>query len=135
MKTDNCWMYDGEPLTEPPEKKMAFVYLIEHVPTGLKYIGKKNFYSSKTKIVAGKKKKFKVESDWRDYYSSSEDIKEMVKGGDSFKRTILHLCANVGSANYLEAKEQFLNCVLEKPEEWLNGQIRCRIHHSHVKLS
>ena len=37
----------------------GFVYIITHIPTGKKYIGKKFFTKSKTKQVKGKKKKIK----------------------------------------------------------------------------
>ena len=130
------WYYNGEPVETIDDKYLAFVYLITNITTGKKYIGLKTTKSSKTKTVKGKKKKFKVESDWRNYWSSSEDLKNDLElfGKENFKREILYFCINKGTANYLEAREQFDNRVLEKPDDWYNGIINCRVHWSHVKL-
>jgi hypothetical protein len=129
------WMYQGQELQEIPEGYTAFVYLITNKLTNKKYIGKKLFYFTKTKSIKGKKKRIKQESDWKEYWSSSEDVKKDVKeyGEENFLREIIKLCINKGSASYYEAKEQFINEVLEKPEEWYNGQIQVRVHKTHIK--
>lgn len=126
---------DKEYTGEDIQDWSGFVYLITNLATGKKYIGKKLFWFSKQRVVKGKKKRTKVESDWKEYYSSSEELKaDVVKmGKDMFRRDILHFCLNKGSTSYYEAKEQFLNEVLEKPDKWYNGQIQCRIHRSHIK--
>lgn len=131
------WIYNGEEFTsEMIAEHLGFVYLITHIPSGKKYIGKKLFLSAKTKVLKGKKKRYKVESDWKKYWSSSDLIKSMIKeeGEHAFSRQILHLCGNKGTLSYLEAREQMDRRVLEHPEEYLNGQIQCRIHWTHVKL-
>jgi len=46
-----------------PKKDIGFVYLITNLVSGRMYVGKKLFFSSKSKQVKGKKKKLKVESD------------------------------------------------------------------------
>ena len=130
------WYYKGEEYKgEDIQDWNSFVYLITNLQTGKKYIGKKLLWFSKSRIIKGKKKRTKVESDWRNYWSSSDDLKADVKklGEKNFKREILHFCINKGSASYYEAKEQFLNEVLEHPDLWYNGQIQCRIHRSHIK--
>ena len=129
------WTYQGQELQEIPEGYTAFVYLITNKLTNKKYIGKKLFYFTKTKSVKGKKKRIKQESDWKEYWSSSDDVKKDVKeyGEENFSREIIKLCINKGSASYFEAKEQFINEVLEKPEEWYNGQIQVRVHRTHIK--
>ena len=69
------WTYNGAEFTEEMiSDNYGFVYLITNTLTGRKYIGKKFFYSSKTKVVKGKKKKFKVSSDWKTYYGSSAEV-------------------------------------------------------------
>lgn len=130
------WYYkDNEYTGEDIQDWSGFVYLITNLATGKRYIGKKLFWFSKQRVVKGKKKRTKVESDWREYYSSSEDLKADVDkmGKSMFRREILHFCLNKGSTSYYEAKEQFLNEVLENPDKWYNGQIQCRIHRSHIK--
>ena len=110
------WIYNNKTFTEDLiGDNYGFVYLITNNVTNKKYIGKKFFYSSKTKQVKGKKKRFKVFSDWQTYYGSNEELKKdvIIHGKENFKREILHLCLTKGTTGYLEAKEQFLNCVLE----------------------
>ncbi|ASD50554.1 NAD synthetase [Acidovorax phage ACP17] len=129
----NPWMFHGQPFLEVPKGVVSFVYKLTHAETGKAYIGKKGFFFAKTKQVKGKKKRVKVDSDWREYFSSSDEIKAMVADGQHFTREILHLCYGTGEANYLEAREQMDNRVLENPDKWFNLQIQCRVHHTHLK--
>ena len=112
----------------------GFVYQIKNLTNGRKYIGKKFFYSAKTKIVKGKKKKLKVPSDWQTYYGSSDTLKQDVLqlGHDNFFREILHLCRSKGECGYLEAKEQFVRGVMES-EDYYNSWIMVRVRKSHLK--
>lgn len=131
------WQYNQEVFTE--EKigdYYGFVYQITNLSNNKKYIGKKFFYSSKTKQVNGKKKKFKVSSDWQSYYGSNQELKNDVEklGKDLFKREILHLCKTKGDCGYIEAKQQFVLDVLEKPDEYYNTWIMVRVHRKHLKL-
>ena len=130
------WLYDGspyEPIDLDPKKLYGFVYMIENLKTGHKYIGKKLFWSSKTRQVNKKKKRYKAESDWRDYYGSSESLQEDVKklGKNAFCRTILHLCKSKGECSYLEVYEQIVRNVL-LDETYYNKYIQCRINSSHI---
>jgi hypothetical protein len=129
------WLYNSSPLEEIPETAYGYVYLITNTVTGRKYIGKKLFWFRKTKVLKGKKKRIKVESDWRDYWSSSDEVKKDVEtlGADKFIREILHICPNKGSCNYLEAREQMDRRVLET-DNYYNGQIQCRVHRTHIKI-
>lgn len=129
------WLYHDAPLEEIPDGAYSFVYLITNLIDGRKYIGKKLFYFTKTKTIKGKKKKVKIESDWRDYWSSSDELKEDIQklGQENFKREILHICPNKGTASYYEAKYQMINEVLEYPDKWYNGQIQVRVHKNHIK--
>lgn len=129
------WLYNGLPFAGPDHCAIGFVYLITNRLDGRRYIGKKLFFFTKTKTLKGKKKRVKSESDWRDYWSSSEELKADVArlGVENFSREILYLCDNKGTMNYLEAREQFDRRVLEEPG-YYNGYIMCRLHKSHVKL-
>jgi hypothetical protein len=130
------WIYENKEFTEIPAGFTGFVYKITNLVDGREYFGKKLFWFTKTKIIKKKKKKIKEESDWKEYYSSSEELKQDVLklGKENFKREILFLCKNKGMMGYLEAKLQFQHEVLEIPNKFYNKQISCRIHHSHVKI-
>jgi hypothetical protein len=118
-----------------PEGIYGFVYLITNTINNRQYFGKKFFYSQKTRQVKGKKKKFKVESDWKEYYGSNDELLKDVEthGKDSFVRKILVFCRTKGECSYYEAKYQFENDVLLNPDKYYNSWIQCKIHRKHIK--
>lgn len=126
------WYYKNEPYEEIGEY-VGFVYQITNTLNNKKYIGKKNFYFSKTKQVKGKKKRIKVESDWKSYYGSNKELQEDVNkyGEQNFRRDILMLCKSKGEFGYYEAKFQFENNVLER-DDFYNTWIMCRVHKKHL---
>lgn len=130
------WFYNGEEVTTPPEGILGFVYCITNLEDNRQYIGKKTFYFAKYKIVKKKKKRIKVESDWKEYYGSSEELQNDVntKGESQFRREILYFCKTKGMMSYLELREQVDRRVLENQSLFYNKQIHCRIHASHIKL-
>ena len=128
------WLYNRESLTEIPEGAIGFVYLITNQANGMKYIGKKNFYFSKTKQVKGKKKRIKVESDWKEYYGSNKTLIEHVSlfNENKFTREILHLCKTKGEMTYYETKEIFaVDAVIS--EKYYNDWVMCRVRKNHIK--
>jgi len=127
------WYYNDVLFEEIPEGIVGYVYLITNLLNNRKYIGKKNFYFSKTKQVKGKKKKFKVESDWKTYFGSNKELCADVEkfGKENFKREILRLCKSKGEFSYFEAKIQFENNVLES-DEWYNSYIMVRVNKNHL---
>lgn len=131
----SLWYYNGQPIEEIDPQYDAFVYIITNIKTNKQYIGLKQTKFSKTKTLKGKKKRFKVESDWRDYWSSSEELKRDVitEGEQNFRREILYFCVNKAQANYLEAREQMDRRVLENPDKFYNGIINCRVSRNHIK--
>jgi hypothetical protein len=129
------WTYNNTDFTEDLiGNNYGFVYQITNLTNGRKYIGKKFFYSSKTKQVKGKKKRYKASSDWQTYYGSSAELTTDVLslGHDKFTREILHLCQSKGECSYVEAKEQFIRGVMET-EEYYNSWIMVRVRKSHLK--
>ena len=129
------WIYKDIEFTEQDiGDNYGFVYVITHLNTGKKYVGKKFFYSSRTKVVKGKKKKFKVISDWLSYYGSNAELQNdvQVHGKESFKREIIHLCKSKGECGYLEAKEQFDRCVLES-QDYYNAWIMVKVRKTHIR--
>jgi len=129
------WQYNNETFTEEMiGDNYGFVYIITNNSTNKKYIGKKFFYSMKTKQVNKKKKRIKVSSDWQSYYGSNAELQNDVKllGEENFTREIIHLCKSKGVCGYLEAKEQFIRNVLET-DDYYNTWIMVRVRQSHLK--
>jgi hypothetical protein len=129
------WIFDKNTFTtEQIGDNYGFVYVITNLSNNKKYIGKKFFYSSKTKQVKGKKKKIKVFSDWESYYGSNSELQNDVEklGKEMFTREIIHLCKSKGTCGYLEAKEQFIRNVLES-DDYYNSWIMVRVRKSHLK--
>ena len=125
------WTYQGKIVDEIPKEYVGFVYLITNLTNDKKYIGKKLAQFKVTKKpLKGKKNKRRStkESDWRDYWGSSDKLNEDVQtlGPENFTREILHYCTSRGELSYLEAKEQFDREVL-KTDEYYNGIINVRV--------
>ena len=126
------WTYKNKEVTEIPAEFIGFVYLITNTTNKRKYIGKKltQFKRSK-KPLKGRtnKRRYTVESDWRDYYGSSDELTADIEllGKDKFKREILYWCSSKSELSYIEAREQFTHKVLES-KQWYNGHIRVRVH-------
>jgi hypothetical protein len=137
------WTFQGSIVEELPEDCVGFVYLITNTVSGKMYIGKKLAKFSKTtyktvKLKNGTKKKkkirSKIDSDWREYWSSSDELKKDIAalGQENFTREILFYCKSKSECTYIEARTQFERKVLES-DDYYNGQISCRIHQSHIK--
>jgi hypothetical protein len=128
------WLYNDIPF-EDISDYVGFVYLITNLQNGRKYIGKKNFYFSKTRTIKGKKKRTKVESDWKEYFGSNKELLQDIEklGKENFKREIVRLCKSKGEFGYWEAKLQFENNVLES-NDYYNTWIMVRVHKKHLKL-
>lgn len=109
----------------------GFIYIITNTVTNKRYIGKKQMKSvKKLKPLKGRKNKrhFDVETDWKTYTSSSNDLNADIEkyGKDKFTFEIVWLCESKFELAYYEAKMQFDHDVLLK-EGFYNGIINCRI--------
>lgn len=113
------------------EETFGFIYEITNLIENKKYIGKKQCVSKiKRKPLKGKTRKridF-VESDWKEYTSSSEKLNEDIKkhGKENFLFKILKICGSKWELAYEEIKEQIKNDVLLR-DDYYNGIINVRI--------
>ena len=130
------WLYESNTVNELPEECVGFVYLITNNISGRKYIGKKLAKFSRSRPpLKGKKnrRRYKIESDWRDYWGSNEELKADVEelGTENFTKQILYYCKTKAECSYIEAREQFERKVLES-KEYYNGIIQVKVHGSHI---
>ena len=127
------WYYDGVPFDDDGTA-FGFVYLIENLITGKKYIGRKYFSKAGTKQVNGKKRKIRKASDWETYYGSNETLKREVTelGAHNFRRTILYLCKSRSECSYWETFEIFSRHAL-LDESFYNDWVSAKIRKAHLK--
>ncbi len=121
-------------LEDFPKDAVAFVYIITNKKTNQYYVGKKTLHLNRKKKITkkelleyegkrGRKPKsiqVVVESDWKTYYGSNEQLKEDVKtlGFDNFDRKILRICKSKREATYYEVKYQFAYNCLEDSQSY-----------------
>ena len=125
------WTYEGKQIDTISDEYEGFVYLITNKTNGKKYIGKKlaKFKTTKPPLKGRKnKRRGTKESDWREYWGSSDRLNEDVQqyGEDNFTREILYLCKSRAEMSYIEAREQFDRRVLET-DDYYNGIINVRV--------
>lgn len=137
------WTFKNDIIETLPEDCIGFVYLITNTVSGRMYIGKKlaKFSKTTTKTVVlkngtkkKKKIKSKIDSDWQEYYGSSNELNKDVEtfGKENFLREILFFCKSKAECSYIEAREQFTRRVLES-DDYYNNNIMIRVHGSHIK--
>lgn len=119
------------PKVSVPETPFGFVYCITNLADNKSYIGKKQMMSvKKMPPLKGKKNKRHkiVETDWRTYTSSSNELNDDIKkhGKENFRFEILQFCNSKWELAYYESKIQFQLDVLVS-EKYYNGIINCRI--------
>jgi len=127
----NMWLYKDKEINsieDMPADTFGFVYLVTHTPSGKKYLGKKQLISNRTlPPLKGSKRKRKIqkESDWKTYYGSQSEVKQLVKESQDmleFVREIIIFTSTKKQLTYFETKLQFVNEVLEN-DEYLNSNI------------
>jgi len=128
------WIYKNKEFTITDiQNNISFVYLITNNTTNKKYIGKKTFYFSRTKLLNGKKKRIKILSDWEVYWGSNKVLQEeVINNTDDYTREILYLCSSKSEASYLETYEIFTRNALLS-EEYYNEWVMCKITKLHLK--
>lgn len=118
------------------QDNFGFVYLITHIPTGRKYIGKKFFTKAATRQVKGKRKKIRKSSDWESYWGSNKKLQEEVKlnGVENYTREILRLCKTRSECSYWETWEIFSRHALIG-DGFYNEWVSCKIRKDHLKIT
>jgi hypothetical protein len=108
------------------EKNAGFVYLVHNSILSKSYIGKKLFRHRKNKNS--------VESDWKTYWGSSDDLRHDIErfGIENFSRAIVKICRTKSECSYEEARLQFVYDVLHNPARWYNAWISCRVTRRHL---
>ena len=118
-------------LEDASEVPFGFIYQITNLINNRKYIGKKQCLSIKKRApLKGKTKKRHqvVETDWRTYTSSSNELNSDIStlGIENFSFKIIMWCNSKWELSYNEAKLQFEKEVLLS-NEYYNGIINLRI--------
>lgn len=137
------WLYKNKEvkeLSDMPEDIFGFIYEVTHLPTGRKYLGKKQLISVTKKALgkkelalitdkrASKSKIVRKESDWKTYYGSHSEIKSLIKEGkqSEFSREILIFTPNKKLHTYYENKLLFIKGVIEPDSNYINDNIEGR---------
>ena len=118
-------------LEENIDLPYGFIYKITNLTNDKKYIGKKQCQSiRKRPPLKGKKNKRheKIETDWKTYTSSSNELNKDLEelGKNKFKFEILRWCDSKWELSYYEARLQFNEEVLLR-DDYYNGIINVRI--------
>lgn len=132
LNQNNQWHYNNAPLNTIPDNAVGFVYEIYNPITDKFYIGKKLFYSSKTIQKNLKKKKIKIESDWKLYNGSNQTLLNDIQNlNPTLKKTILYLCYSKSQCSYLEAYEQ-LNRNVILSQHYYNDWVSLKVTRKHM---
>lgn len=132
---EHQWHYEGSVLTEIPDKIIGFIYCITNKINNRRYIGKKNFFGTKTRSIKKQQYRERVQSDFITYYGSNDELQKDVidHGPENFHREIIALCESKGQMSYLEAKYQFHYDVIAYPERYYNRWVMVRANANHMK--
>jgi hypothetical protein len=128
----------------------GYIYMTTFLNLNRSYIGKKNFFHT-TNVKLGKKelaalpvtrgkkpskKQVIKESDWKTYYGSSTEVKELLKTEpkDRIIRSVIRLCKSKKELTYFECKYLFQYGVLEDSSRWINDNILGKFYSKDIYL-
>lgn len=129
------WIFEGKELSYIPPEAYGFVYLITRKDTGRIYVGKKALTHRKKKVLSKKARKTtrkrteitRVDSGWKDYYGSSEELKAEVQslGKDKFVREIICFCNSKAELSYYEGHFMYKHRVffVDSYNKWINVKV------------
>ena len=126
------WKYNSIDFTDVPKGMEGFVYIITNLTNNKKYIGKKHFWTRQKDRKTGRRKT--KESDWQNYPSSCDLLKEDIKnlGEDKFLKEILHLCPHKKSMSFYETMEQYKRDVIFR-DDYYNTNVEGKFFTSEVE--
>jgi hypothetical protein len=129
-------------ITDFPQNCYGFIYKITHIESGKIYIGKKQLSFDRKKKLGKKElalrevkpgriptsKRVITESDWKDYWGSSIELKEEIQkqGKDKFERVIIQFAYSSKQLTYYETMYQFKYNVLQTDS--FNNSILGKFH-------
>ena len=124
-------MSDWVGVPDDISKYIGYVYIIRNTINDRLYVGKKLFFKTvRKKPLKGNKnrRRFLIESDWKDYWGSSNELLADIEkhGKENFTRTILHCHRTRWEVSYNELREQVERRVL-LDKKYYNGIIRVRL--------
>jgi len=138
------WKYRGEVIDSLEDMgavaPFGFIYEVTHIESGKKYLGRKQLISVQKKPLgkkelaeltdkrSSKKKTVIKETDWKTYYGSHPEIKQMIKEGKAleFSREILMFVQTKKQLTYFEDKYLYMNEVIEPGSIYMNDSISGR---------
>lgn len=125
------WLYNSKEIsdTDIPKDALGFLYKIVQISTGKFYYGRKLLTKAKTTQSKGKKIKSRVDSDWKNYWSSSPDLKALIEeqGEADFTREILMFVTTKAALTYGEEYILYVTGSLFHPD-CMNQNIRSKIY-------
>jgi hypothetical protein len=137
------WLYKNKEikeLSDMPEGSFGFIYEVTHLPSGRKYLGRKQLISVTKKALgkkelalitdkrASKKKTVTKETDWKTYHGSHPEIKQLIKDKkqSEFTREILIFVSTKKQLTYYEDKYLYMKGVIEPGSIYFNDNISGR---------
>lgn len=138
------WLYEEKEVIseELPINAIGFIYMIKNLTNDRFYIGKKLLTKAGVKkplklkdgsLSTKRKTSVRKESDWKNYWSSCDELKEDVKklGKENFKREIICFTYSLSTHTYLENKYLYVYEVLETDKAY-NANISGKIHKQNI---
>ena len=123
------WTYKGKTDFKVPPTAIGFIYRIDLIDSPFSYYyGKKNLTSTRGRG----KKAVTTESNWRNYESSSKELKVLIKSGKKIKKEILKFCYTKAELSLEECKEIICTGALED-DNCLNKWVTLKVWQHQLK--
>jgi len=107
-------------------KSFGFIYLIHNLTADRFYIGKKQVRFKKTMppLKGYKRKRIKyIESDWRTYTGSCQQLTADIEAGHEIERFVIELAQSKFDLNYKEKRVLYCMDVIHR-DEFYNSSVR-----------